>query len=90
MTSSADVVYWYFKSDVDPWSTTANEWTTYSDVEMTIIEEAYQEDKNEILLDQYKIDLKNLIQTKLSDKTKQRPIRREVNGCKRQEWNCSH
>jgi hypothetical protein len=83
-TTDADTAFWYFKSG-DPWSQEPNgEWVKYRDIEMQIIEEAYQQDKAEVLLDQYRIDLKEFIQFNRSDSSKQRSVRRQL-GCKRQE-----
>jgi hypothetical protein len=83
-TNDTDMVFWYFKNG-DPWSQEPNdEWVKYRDIEMQIIEEAYQQKKAEVLLDQYRIDLKELIQFNRSDSSKQRPVRRQL-GCKRQE-----
>ncbi|UJR19780.1 hypothetical protein I4U23_022914 [Adineta vaga] len=84
---------WYFKGG-DPWSEdTNNEWIKYRDIEMQIIEEAYQQGKVEVLLDKYRIDLKEFIQFKRSDSSKQRPVRRSEGStrqeCLREERFCS-
>jgi hypothetical protein len=82
MTSEA--VFWYYKSNINPWpnmSTTDSnlvEWTKYRDIEIDLIEEAYQNNRPDILLDRYRIDFKDFIQIKLTDKTKQRSIKREI------------
>ena len=44
---------------------------------MQIIEEAFQQGKSHILLDKYRIDLKEFIQFKRSDSSKQRSVRRQ-------------
>jgi hypothetical protein len=83
-TTDIDTAFWYFKSG-DPWSQQPNdEWTKYRDIEMQIIEEAYQKGKSEVLLDKYRINLKSLMQFNRADSSKQRPVRRQL-GSKRQE-----
>ena len=81
---STEVVFWYFKSG-DPWSTESNnEWIEYRDIEMEVIEDAYQQGKSEVLLDRYRIDFKELVQFNRTDASKQRPVKREL-GTNRQE-----
>ena len=79
-----NTVFWYFKSG-NVWSEeSSHEWMKYRDIEMQIIEEAYQQGKSEVLLDRYRIDLKEFIQFNRINASKQRPVRREV-GSQRQE-----
>jgi hypothetical protein len=79
-----ETVFWYYKSNVRPWSKTASnelisaEWTKYRDIEIDIIEEAYQQGKADAILDRYRIDLINFIQVRLDNNQKQRPIKREI------------
>jgi hypothetical protein len=79
-----EVVFWYYKCNSRPWPETANqdliqeEWAKYRDIEIDIIEEAYQQGKSDALLDRYRIDLINFIQVRLDDDHKQRPIKREI------------
>ena len=81
---TGETVIWYFNSNKNPWPdrTTADsnsiEWTKYRDVEIDLIEEAYQEKKSYVLLDRYRIDFAHFIQISLADETKQRPIKRET------------
>ncbi len=92
-------VFWYYKSNVNPWPNTSKtdsdsiEWSKYRDIEIDLIEEAYQEKKSYILLDRYRIDFKHFIQIKLSDETKQRPVKRETDStrkeCLRENRFCS-
>lgn len=83
-TSDAEVALWYFKSG-NSWSAEPNdEWTKYRDIEMQIIEEAFQQGKTEVILDKYRIDLKELIQFNRINSSKQRPVKREL-GCSRIE-----
>lgn len=80
---------WLWKSNSDAWSSDSEaKWTTYSDIEMTIIEEAHRRGEDEVPLDVYIIDLKRLLQINKDDLTKQRPIKRiaDVNlQCIREE-----
>ena len=79
-----EIAIWYYKSNASPWpniSTTDSnliEWTKYRDVEIDLIEEAYQEKKSSVLLDRYRINFTHFIQINIQDKTKQRPIKRET------------
>jgi hypothetical protein len=81
---TCEAVFWYYKSNINPWpniqTTDSNsvEWTKYRDIEIDLIEEAYQNNKPNVLLDRYRIDFKHLIQINLTDETKQRPIKREI------------
>jgi hypothetical protein len=81
---TSEPVFWYYKSNVNPWPNTSTidsdltEWIKYRDLEIDLIEQAYQDNKPYVLLDQYRIDFKHFIQIKLSDETKQRPIKRET------------
>jgi hypothetical protein len=92
-TIDSNTVFWYFKNG-DVWSPESNaEWVKYRDIEMEIIEEAYQQGKSEVLLDRYRIDLKEFIQFNRTDSSKQRPVRRQVGcnwkECLREERFCS-
>ncbi|CAF4086464.1 unnamed protein product [Rotaria magnacalcarata] len=83
-TSDSITVFWYFKNG-DVRNANSNiEWVKYRDIEMQIIEEAYQQGKPEVLLDKYRIDLKECIQFNRTNSSKQRPVRRQI-GCKIQE-----
>ena len=83
-TKDNHTVFWYFKGG-NPWSEEGNnEWIKYRDIEMQIIEEAYQQGKREVLLDKYRIDLKELLQFNRADSSKQRPVQRQL-GFERQE-----
>lgn len=80
---------WLWKSNSNPWEKDVEEtWERYADIEMTIIETAYQKKDSSAELDEYIIDLENLLQIHKTDPTKQRPIKRisDVNlQCKREE-----
>lgn len=79
-----EIAIWYYKSSTNPWpniSTTDSnpiEWSKYRDVQIDLIEEAYQDKKSSVLLDRYRIDFTRFIQINIEDKTKQRPIKRET------------
>ncbi|CAF4405353.1 unnamed protein product, partial [Rotaria magnacalcarata] len=45
---------------------------------MQIIEEAYQQGKPEVLLDKYRINLKEFIQVNRTNSSKQHPVRRQI------------
>ncbi|CAM4759086.1 unnamed protein product [Rotaria magnacalcarata] len=76
--------YWYYQSEANPWlNTSINDsnkiiWTKYRDLEIDLIEEAYQEKKTCVILDRYSINFKYLIQINLNNQTKQRRVKREI------------
>ena len=80
-----NAVCWSFQSG-RLWSSEQNEdsWINYRDIEMQLIEEAYQKGQREVLLDKYRLDLKEFLQYNQFNVSKQRPIRR-VSGEHRQE-----
>jgi hypothetical protein len=86
----SETVFWYYKSNVNPWPNTSTadsnriEWIKYRDVEIDLIEEAYEENKPYVLLDRYRIDFKHFIQINLSDETKQRPVKRETDSTRKE------
>ena len=74
----SNMACWSFKGN-NPWlQDSGTEWVPYRDIEMQIIEEAYQQGKLEVLLDNYRIDLKEFLQFKRTDASKQRPVRRRL------------
>ncbi|CAF3987147.1 unnamed protein product [Rotaria sp. Silwood2] len=80
---------WLWKSNSNPWQTNIEEqWEKYSDIEMTIIENGYQNKYSHVELDNFIIDFKHLVQINKADSTKQRPIKRisDINlQCSREE-----
>ncbi|CAF3369082.1 unnamed protein product [Rotaria socialis] len=78
------IILWFYKNDVDvspntvTSSSNSSEWTKFRDIEIEIIEEAYQESKVDVLLDKHRIDLKNLIQIRLDDNKQQGSVKREI------------
>ncbi|CAF1218951.1 unnamed protein product [Rotaria sordida] len=85
----SNIYQWLWKSNPNPWEINIEEqWERYSDIEMTIIENAYQKKYSTVELDNFIIDLKHLVQINKIDSTKQRPIKRisDVNlQCLREE-----
>ncbi|CAF1209891.1 unnamed protein product [Adineta ricciae] len=67
---------WLYKSNTDPWSSEAAQWSCYSDVEAAMIEEAFQKKASEALLDSYHVDFKHFVQISNDDFNKQRPVKR--------------
>ena len=58
------------------WMWKSNEWKRYSDIENRMIELAYQQNRNQVKLDDFSINLKDLVQTSKNDPNKQEPIKR--------------
>ncbi|CAF0885469.1 unnamed protein product [Didymodactylos carnosus] len=84
---------WYWKSNPNSWTINEKEeWRRYSDIQSDIIEKAFNQKKKTKLveLDNYWIDLNDLIQISKHDKNKQRQIKRMLvnrneNACLREE-----
>ncbi|CAF1239209.1 unnamed protein product [Rotaria sordida] len=73
-------VEWMWKANIDPFSNfQPAEWHSYSDVEMAIIEEAFEKQLSEALLDDYHIDFQHFIQISNNNVNNQRPVKRIVN-----------
>ena len=76
-------ITWYYKADGEMHTpekshdSISSHWTKYRDIEIDIIEEAYEHREPCALLDRYRIDLVRFIQVTLDDSSKQRPVRRE-------------
>ncbi|CAF0790611.1 unnamed protein product [Rotaria sordida] len=81
---NSGTIAWYYQSELNPWPNISTidanlkQWTKYRDLEIDLIEEAYQEKKSHVILDRYRIDFKHFIQINLNDETKQRPVKRET------------
>ncbi|UJR18852.1 hypothetical protein I4U23_021980 [Adineta vaga] len=70
-------IEWMWQSNENPFDLSQkSEWKSYSDVETIVIEEAYQKKQSAVLLDQYHINLEQLIQVSNIDEKKQRPVKR--------------
>ncbi|CAF4105442.1 unnamed protein product, partial [Rotaria sp. Silwood2] len=75
-------IEWFWKSNDNPFSTMESaQWNRYSDIENTIIEEAFTTLKKAyVILDDYHIDFEHRVQISNDDKSKQRPVKRvEIN-----------
>jgi hypothetical protein len=72
-------IEWVWKSNADPWDSEPAQWCAFSDVETSIIEEAFQQKLPEAVLDNYFISLKKFVQVSKCDTSKQRPVKRVVN-----------
>ncbi|UJR18828.1 hypothetical protein I4U23_021956 [Adineta vaga] len=79
-TEEISRISWHWKSNPNPWSKNElEEWSPSSDDKNEIIEEAYQQNKNEVMIgNNYKIDFKHKVQQHITDKNRQRPIRRQT------------
>ncbi|CAM4853695.1 unnamed protein product [Rotaria socialis] len=74
-------IQWMWRSNTDPWvSKQTIQWTSYSDVETAIIEQARQRKAPEALLDNYHINFQHLVQISNNNCRKQRPVKRVVYG----------
>jgi len=60
------------------WYSQSNQWNSYSDVQNLLIEEAFQNEANEILLDNCRLDLKQNLQIDNNNEYNQYPIKRIV------------
>lgn len=71
-------VQWFWRSDPDPFTKDQfNQWIRYSDVENSIIEEAFSVSKKpQVLLDDYHIDFEHRMQISNDDASRQRPVKR--------------
>jgi hypothetical protein len=77
--TSKERIEWMWKANSNPWSPTEpSEWRLYSDVETAIIEEAFQSTLRRATLDDYHLDLKNMLQISNKNGHNQRPIKRMV------------
>ncbi len=70
-------IEWLWKANTDPWSKTEPaEWRRFSDVETLILEEAFQRNESEMLLEDYHVNLTQLVQISNNDMRCQWPIKR--------------
>ena len=71
---------WMWKSNINPLpDIESDEWKRYSDIENCIIELAYQQNKNDVELDDFWIDFKHQIEINKINSNNQRSIKRVVN-----------
>jgi hypothetical protein len=72
-------IEWFWNASLSGWSHGEKaKWNRYSEIEMEIIEEAFQEHQNCVELDQYIVDFRSHIQKNKKDPGKQRQIKRVV------------
>jgi len=77
LPSDSKTMWWYWKSNKNPWSSSEpEEWTPYNHVENEIIEEAYLKKQGEAILDNYKLIFKTMIQVHKVYPDRQRLIKR--------------
>jgi hypothetical protein len=84
MTTETGIVQWYYGNKDERSDERIIEWVKYRDIEMEIIEIAYQRRKSEVCLDKYRIDLNKFIQFNRADSTQQFPVKRQTN-CRRED-----
>ncbi|CAF3434328.1 unnamed protein product [Rotaria socialis] len=72
-------VIWFWQSNSNRFDENEDkEWKLYSDFENKFIENSYQNQENEVELNNYKIDFKRNIQFDKQDRYKQRPVKRQI------------
>lgn len=82
-----EYIEWMWKSNANPWShSEPEEWCSYSDIEIAIIEEAYNKKESEVFLDDYYIDFKHSVQISNNNFNNQRPVKR-MTKCNQEESN---
>ena len=75
--SSKISIQWMWKSNSHPWSLAEPaEWSSYSDIEKSIIEQAYQNNQPEVVLDDYQINFKQSVQISNNNQNSQMPVKR--------------
>ncbi|CAF2658224.1 unnamed protein product [Rotaria sp. Silwood2] len=80
MNSSSKLpIIWMWKLNANPWTNVGPDtWEQYSDIENYIIENAHQQNKNQVELDHFWFDFNKQIQINKQDLNKQRAIMREI------------
>jgi hypothetical protein len=74
-------IKWMRRSYEHQWdSSQKEEWTSYPDVEINIIEKAYQNQEQEALLDNYRINFQHLVQISNNNTNDQCRVKRVVEG----------
>jgi hypothetical protein len=85
MITDTGIVQWYYGNQDERSEERIIEWIKYRDIEMEIIEIAYQQSKSEVSLGKYRIDLNKSIQFNRADSTEQYPIKRQTD-CRREDY----
>jgi len=81
VNTSSTYAEWMWQSSLHPDSPDAeDEWRNYSEEQNEIIEQAYQNGKPGVYLQNYYIDFKRFLQEAINNPTKQRPIKRLVHN----------
>ena len=79
MQNNHEKAQWFWLSKKDPWShTEADRWKPYTRAENRVIEQAYQGNKETVGAGDYIVDLTQNIQYKISEESKQRPVKRKI------------
>jgi hypothetical protein len=84
MTTDTGIVQWYYGNENKQSEERLIEWIKYRDIEMEIIETAYQQRKSEVFLDKYRIDFNKWIQYNRVDSTEESPVKRQTD-CRRED-----
>ena len=78
-TSGVSSTYaeWMWQSNLNPFSATEpEEWRSYSEEESKIIEAAYMQDEYRAYLKNYCIDFTDFVQVSVTNRNRQRPVKR--------------
>ena len=74
---SSTYAEWMWRSNPNPFLTDEpEEWRSYSEEESKIIEAAYMQEERQVKLENYKIDFTHFVQVSLTDRNRQRPVKR--------------
>ena len=84
MTTSDGIVQWFHEEKDQQSKEMSIQWVKYRDIEMEIIETAYQQKQSEVLLDRYRIDRKKFIQYHRINSVVLYGVKRKTN-CSREE-----
>jgi len=77
----ADSVKWYWKKDLRLKDDNVAAWQIYSKADTKTLEAAFASNEESCELEKkYQVDLKEMVQSRLSDDNKQRPVRRIAEG----------
>ncbi|CAF2991956.1 unnamed protein product [Rotaria socialis] len=72
---------WLWQSNINPYSTTEKEeWCSYTEEECSIIEEAYVNGDNHVVLKNHYIDFAKALQISIQNPTRRRPVKRVVHN----------
>lgn len=77
-----EVVSWYYRANL---TSEEAKWARYRDLEVDLIEEAFQQNRDDVLLDRYRIDFRSCLQITLTDERKTRAVKRELSPNRRRD-----